>query len=200
MSLNEHMKKELRFYILTLSMLVTSLLFAQDYTDYLVDENNKKIFCKITQIKNGKVKYRLRGKSYSTIKTITKFSDVKFNNPDVIKNPLGLKIEKPEPGYSHVYFYFSEVIYKVRYNGQKLTSIGVGSYYLHKIKAGETHIYSSGNSLEIEAENQKTYLIRGKYGKDYNIGNGMGVITSELVLDNRKISEYALLSMKKKAK
>ena len=182
-------------------MLCANLILAQDYTDYLVDENNTKIFCKITQVKNGKVKYRLRGKSYSTIKTITKFSDVKLTNPDVIKNPLGLKIEKPESGYSHVYFYFSEVIYKVKYNGEKFTSIGIGSYYLHKIKAGETHIYSTfGNSLEIEAENQKTYLIRGKYGKDYNIGNSMGVISSELVLDNRKVSEYALLSMKKKAK
>ncbi|MEP4910653.1 MAG: hypothetical protein ABJS57_16360 [Algibacter sp.] len=205
------MKKEFQFSIITI-LLFTSIIYAQDYTDYLVDENNNKIFCKITQIKNGKVKYRLQGKSYSTIKTITKFSDVKFNNPDVIKNPLGLKIEKPESGYSHVYFYFSEIIYKVRYNGKKLTSIGVGNYYLHKIKAGETHIYSSyGNNLEIVAENQKTYLIRGsETGKideqifsidskgETKFERGLR-ISPKLVLDNRKISEYALLSMKKKA-
>jgi len=183
-------------------MFFTNIIFAQDYSDYLVDKNNTITLCKIIQIKNGKVKYKLQGKSYTTIKYITDFSDVKFNNPDVIKNPLGLKIEKPKPGYSYVYFYYSEIIYKVRYNGQKLTKIGIGSYYRHKIKAGEIHTYStSGNNLEIAAENQKTYLIRGQIGKflKNEINRSFGVL-SALVIDNRKVSEYALLSMKKKAK
>jgi len=196
------MKKELQLCIITILMFFTNIIFAQDYSDYLVDKNNTITLCKIIQIKNGKVKYKLQGKSYTTIKYITDFSDVKFNNPDVIKNPLGLKIEKPKPGYSYVYFYYSEIIYKVRYNGQKLTKIGIGSYYRHKIKAGEIHTYStSGNNLEIAAENQKTYLIRGQIGKflKNEINRSFGVL-SALVIDNRKVSEYALLSMKKKAK
>lgn len=193
------MKQILHYYIFIISILATNLIFAQDYTDYLVDENNNKIFCRITQIKNGKGKYRLKGKSYSTIKTITKFSDVSFTNPDVLKNPLSLKIEKPEPGYAHVYFYYSGIIYNVKDNGEKLIDIRIGSYFLHKIKASETHNYSSfGSNLEIIAENQKIYLVRGiEKNIDTRFNSRVG---SKLVLDNRKISEYALLSMKKKAK
>jgi hypothetical protein len=192
------MKQKLHYYILIISILFTNLSFAQDYTDYLVDENNTKIFCKIIQIKNGKVKYRLKGKSYSTIKAITKFSDVSFANPDVLKNPLGLKIEKPEPGFAHVYFYYSGTIYNVRYNAKKLIKIRIGNYFLHKIKASEIHNYlSSGSKLKIIAENQKIYLVRGTETITETGINSQ--ITAKLVLDNRKVSEYALLSMKKKA-
>lgn len=155
------MKQNLTLHFTLIITLITSIVFAQDYNDFLVDDNNTKIFCKITQIKNGKVKYRLSGKSYSTIENITKFSDVSFANPDVIKNPLDIKIEEPESGYAHVYFYCTETVYQVHYNGEKLIKISTGSYYLHKVKAKETHKYSShGNSIEILAENQKTYLIR----------------------------------------
>ncbi len=198
------MKRKL-FTFLSLFFLLN--LVAQDYNDYLIDENNVKLFCKITQIKNGKVKYKLRGKSYSTIKSIVEFNDVYFSNPKVLKNPLGLKIEKPESGYAHVYFYYSSYVYKVKHNDKKLVKIGIGDYFLHKIKAGEVHkYYSTDHTTEIDAKNGEVYLIRGKQSglnhvfeinKDFEYHKGLGY-NIKLFVDNRKVSEYALLSMKKK--
>ena len=81
----------------------------------------------------------------------------------------------------------------------KLVKIGVGDYFLQKIKVGEIHNYSAyekGN-LEIIAKDQEIYLIRGKeIGMNDGLNNSY--IGAELILDNRKISEYALLSMKNK--
>lgn len=219
------MNKLLGFLI---TILVVQTGFSQDHTDYLVDENNTIIYCKIIQIKNGKVKYRLKNKSYSIVERINKFSDVNFNNPDVLKNPLGTKIEKPESGYAHVYFYFSGIHYKVKYNDEKLVKIVPGSYYLHKIKIGDTHKYMVDytsdskllrkldelsnygypeNILEIFPEDQQIYIIKGeeKYTKNSSLyittpqGNRIqSPVEIYLIIDNGKVSKYSLLSMKKK--
>ena len=191
------MRHLFQYLAIVTSMLFASMAFAQEYTDYIIDENNAKIFCKITQIKKGRVKYKLKGKSYATTRNITKLSDVSFSNPDVLQNPLGIELETPEKGYAHVYFYSSGIPYKVKYNGERLVAIKPGSYFLHQIKSGETHYYTAhAGGVEITAEDQKIYLVRGSESKS-NLFNSSP--TAELVIDNRKVSEYALLSMKKYA-
>lgn len=197
----------MKYYILLFFLFSFNQNFSQDFSDYLIDENGIKIFCKVQQIKNSKVKYKLRGKSYSIIKNILKFKDISFSDPDALKNPLNIKIEKPEEGYAYVYFYCSTMPYTVKYNGKKLIKIKGGTYFVHKIKAGEIHNYLAfGNGLDIEAENQKTYIVRDKEKYSINttfiINGGFevgGRIEGELVLDDSKMSTYALLSMKKKA-
>ena len=170
------------------------------------------------------MKYRLKNKSYSIVERINRFSDISFKNPDVLKNPLGTKIENPEPGYAHVYFYYSGLSYKIKHNDEKLVKITPSSYYLHKIKIDETHKYL-GNDLsegkvskilswdileesqefflEIFPKDQQVYIVSGKEKESviYEYEVLMNSVKSsgiELVIDNGKVSKYALLSMKKK--
>ena len=143
----KHMKKNI---LTTTVLLLTFFVYSQNNTDYLIDQDNNKIFCKIIQIKNGKIKYRLNGKSYSVLKDITNFKDLSFTDKSIIKATFDPEIEKPEKGYAYIYFYSAKQRpYTVLKDKNKITKIGVNNYYLLKVKANETHVFHcEGNSNE----------------------------------------------------
>ena len=200
--------------LIVLLTLMSSLSFAQvysyefkEYTDYLLDKDDTKIYCNILQIKNGKVKFKLEDKIYLKTEDITNFNDVKFSGVDVLKNTLEIEVEKPNENYSNIYFYAAnDLPYTVMENKKKVVRISKYSYYLHKVEANKTYeLYCSVNTRErdkliIEAKGGKTYIVKGISDKlkGRNIYNRMRALL--LVIDTSKLSEYALLSMSKKAR
>jgi len=195
-------------------ILISSLCFSQDYSDdsevysdYLVDENNKKISCNIREIKNGKVKFQQEDKIYTETKDLSNFKNVKFSKSDVLKNILNIKIEKPDKKYSHIYFYAAnDRSYTVMQNKKKVVRITKHSYYLYRVEADKTYeLYCSGNSrkkdkLTLQALGGRTYIVKGIRAKKTQAQMYSGGILSKLVVDNSKLSKYALLTMSKKAK
>jgi len=209
-----------------------------------VNSENDTINCKVIKLKKGKLKFTTNSKKYKIVKEDDLFDDLysdssslpseskyKFENIDnlkkislsnesVIYNPLNLKIEDPEEGYAHIYF-FRPYVYlnsalgcKIKYGDKKFLNIKTNGYYLHKVKAGEKYkFYKSrigkDNVVEINAENKKIYYIRAILGA-VNITNmvvsslgGMPMVTggrTSITLDDSPNAQYHVLSMKKKLK
>lgn len=185
---------------LTLLLFVGFIAQSQSFSDYLIDKNDKKVFCQIKQIKNGKVKYKLRGKSYSINEYLIKYKDIHFSNPKVLKNQLNISIETPADGYAHVYFFYGDVHFSVKYNDEHLVTIGSGAYYLHKIKANEKHTYTSTDyTLEIDATEKSIYYVRGKSAPSKFNGLSMSYPATKLVQKKNKVIEYSILSMRRQA-
>ena len=199
--------------IFTLTLILfTALTYSQsNNTDYLVTVENDTIHCKILKLKNKKITYRITGEKGKKKKNIFKFSDVHFADKSIIKNPLNIKIEKPESGYAHVYFYRpyvytgSALACKVEYNGNSFINIKTHSYFLHKIKAGEVHKYNQKSLkkdvIEINAKDGDIYFIRGSFGgtgeafiNNMNMSNSLHIFK-----DNPKVAEYVILTMKKES-
>lgn len=82
---------------------------------------------------------------------------------------------------------------------------------MHKVKANEIHKYNwnnhENNKVEINAEDGKTYFIRGSFeavGMNWNgmnDMNGIGMIgnSMSIFIDNPKIARYMVLTMKKES-
>jgi hypothetical protein len=195
-------------------MLISSLCFSQGYlndrqvySDYLLDKNNNKISCNIREIKNGKVKFQQEGKFSIKTEDLSNFKDVKFSKTDIVKNPLNIKVEKPNKKYSYIYFYAAnDRPYTVMQNKKKVVRITKHSYYLYKVEANKTYeLYCSGNSrkkekLTLKALGGRTYIVKGIRAKKTQAQMYSGGVLSKLVIDNSKLSKYALLTMSKKAK
>jgi hypothetical protein len=201
--------------LLTLSIiLISNLSFTQDYPhelpeylDYLLDKNNKKISCNIREIKNGKVKFLQEDKIYIKTEDLSNFSDVKFSETNVLKNTLNIEIQNPSRNYANIYFYASnDIPYTVMQNKKKVVKISNHSYYLHKVEAGKTYeFYCFGNprksdKLVFQAKDGKTYIVKGikldeSGRKVYSRG-----VTTKLIINNSKLSKYALVTMSRKAK
>ncbi len=195
--------------------LISNLSFTQnysydlhEYSDYLLDKNNNKISCTITEIKNGKVKFQQEEKIYIKTEDLSNFSDVKFSETDVLKNTLNIEIKNPNKNYSNIYFYASnDLPYTVMQNKKKVVKINKNSYYLHKVEAGKTYeFYCSGNpknsdKLIIQAKGGKTYIVKGmQIRKSHGNPYSRHGTSSRLVIDNSKLSKYALLTMSRKAR
>ena len=196
--------------ILITLILATSFSFSQSNgLDYLVTFENDTINCKVLELKNKKITYIINGEKGKKKKNIFKFADLYLADSSIIENPLNIKIEEPEDGYAHVYFYRPFVYTgaalpcKVEYNGKLFINIKTHSYYLHKIKAGEIHKYNQKNLkkeiIEIDAKNGEIYFIRGSFGgtgeaimNNFNSSN-----TLYIFQDNAKIAEHLILTMKK---
>lgn len=193
-------------------LLISTLIYSQsNESDYLITVNNDTIYCKILELKNKKIKYIVNGEKGKIKKNIFKFADVHFADTSIIENPLNIKIEKPESGYAHVYFYRpyvytgSALACKVEYSGKSFINIKTHSYYLHKVKAGEVHKYNQKNLkndiIEINAKDGEIYFIRGSFGgtgeafiNNMNMSN-----TLHIFQDNPKIAKYVILTMKKES-
>ena len=196
-------------FVITL-ILITSFTFSQSNgLDYLVTSENDTINCKILELKNKKISYTVNGEKGKNKKNIFKFADLYIADHSIIENPLNIKIEKPEEGYAHVYFYRPFVYTgaglpcKVEYNGKLFINIKTHSYYLHKIKAGEIHKYNQKSLkkeiTEIDAKDGEIYFIRGSFGgtgealmNNFNSSN-----TLYIFQDNPKIAKHLILTMKK---
>jgi len=200
-----------KLLLIFLALILPNNIIAQEYKDLLITLDNEHVTCEIKQIKYGKVKYRVKGKSYAEIKDIMNFSDLKFSDSTKIKNTLNLKIETPEFGYAYLYFYPANGrIYEVVNNNKSLVKIKPNSYFLLKVESGKTYeYYCQGNDhkedkLKIDAKDREVYLIKGIPGKNINQGGFYGSygygLSTKLVIDNGKLSRYTLLTMKKKAK
>ncbi len=192
--------------------LTSTLTFSQsNNSDYLVTVENDTIHCKIIELKNKKVRYTINGEKGKKKKNIFNFADVYFNDISIIQNPLNIKIEKPEHGYAHVYFYRpyvytgSALACKIEYNGNPFINIKTHSYYLHKIKAGEIHKYNQKNLkkdiVEIDAKDGEIYFIRSSFGgtgealtNNLNSSNSLHIFQ-----DNPKVAKYVILTMKKES-
>ena len=199
-----------RNIILVILTLISISSYSQNnQSDFLVKERNDTIFCKIIELKGKKVKFIENGKKKS--KNIFKFSNVNISDLSVVKNPLNLKVEKPEKGYAYVYLYRpyvytgSALACKVEYNGEKFINIKTYSYYLHKVKAGEIHKYnwksSKKNILEIDAKDGEIYFIRGSFSASFEPWNTISTISNgmNIFLDNPNTAKYAILTMKKES-
>jgi hypothetical protein len=200
-----------KIFTITLT-LITFISFSQSNdSDYLVTVYNDTIHCKIIELKNKKISYNINGEKRKKKKNIFKFADVHFANTSIIKNPLEIKIEKPEQGFAHVYFYRpyvytgSALACKVEYNGNSFINIKTHSYYLHKVKFGEVHKYNQKNLkkdiIEIDAKDGEIYFIRGSFGgtgeafiNNMNMSNSLHIFK-----DNPKVAEYVILTMKKES-
>ena len=199
--------------IIVFLSLMTSLSFAQvysyeykEYTDYLLDKDGTKIYCNILLIKNGKVKFKLEDKIYLKTEDITNFNDVNFSGGNVLKNTLEIEVEKPNENYSNIYFYAAnDLPYTVMENKKKVVRISKYSYYLYKVEANKTYeLYCSVNTRErdkliIEAKGGKTYIVKGISDKFNGRTTYNRMNSTLLVIDNSKLSKYALLTMSKKA-
>ncbi|AUC83324.1 hypothetical protein [Lacinutrix sp. Bg11-31] len=192
--------------IILLLILFSSLVYSQEFPDYLVDENGFQFSCEIREIKNGKIKYYVNGNSSIITKRIVEFENGYLSDSSKVKNSLGTKILKPDLGFANVYIYNGQTTaFKVYHNGKELVKIKGNSYFLLKIKSNELHsFFSSGDDslVEIKAETGKTYYIKGKLGEK-SASNGINNYTTfshNLILENSELSRYAVLSMKKKAK
>ena len=201
--------KKISIFLLTL---LSNLVFSQsNNSDYLITTENDTIFCKILELKNKKIQYLVNGENSKKKDNIFKFANVHFNDTSIIENPLNIKIENPEPGYAHVYFYRpyvytgSALPCKVEYNGEPLINIKTNSYYLQKIKAGEVHKYNQKNLkkdiIEIDAVDGEIYFIRGSFGgtgeaftNNLNMSNSLHIF-----LDNPKVAKYVILTMQKES-
>ena len=80
------------------------------------------------------------------------------------------------------------------------------SYYLYKVEAGKTNeFYCFGNPREsdklvFQAKDGKTYIVKGiKLDESGRKAYSRGV-TTKLIIDNSKLSKYALVTMSRKAK
>ena len=192
--------------ITSLLILIANLSFSQEYLDILIDENSTTVFCNIQQIKKGKVKFRQKGKSYSEVKDISNFTSIDFNGKDVIKNPLNIKIEKPEKGYSYIYFYAAnDRFYKVMQNKKKVVKINKYSYYLYKVEANKTYeLYCLLNPHEedhlvLDAKDGEIYIVKAMPGRTTFVENIFHYhYSNKLVIDNSELSKLALLTMTKK--
>ncbi len=196
---------KLKLSLLLLLIFSLNNINAQDYPDYLINENGIQFSCKIKEIKNRNIKYYVKGNSLIITKPLINFKGINLTDTTALKNTLGTKITKPKPGYAHVYIYNGKrSAFKISYNDKELVKIKGGRFYLHEVKANTLHTYKStdpDNSVEVNAESGAIYFIKGKQ-KTINtltaFGNSYADVTS-LILDNSKISEYIVLSMKKKA-
>jgi len=199
--------------IILLFILFTSLSYSQEFPDFLIDENGYQFSCEIREIKNGRIKYYVKGNSLIITKRIVEFKNGHLTKPYKVKNPLGTKIEKPDLGFANVYFYNGQTTaFKLFYNGKELIKIKGGHYFLLKIKSNELHSFSSTEDktlIEINAEEGKTYYIKGKLRIESNLNaiyddinstfNNSIKYSHDLILENNELSKYAVMSMKKKA-
>lgn len=193
-------------------LLLSSLCFSQSKKkDYLVTKNKDTIFCKILKLSGKKIEYIKENENSSSRESIYNFLDANIIDLSVIENPLGIKIEQPEKGYSYVYLYRpyaytgSVLNCKVEYNGTSLVNLKTKSYYLHKVKANEIHKYnwnnSTGTVIEINAKDGETYFIRASFGgtgdaflNNFNSSNSLYIFE-----DNPKIAKYVILTMEKES-
>ena len=185
------------------------------------ETDSKKEFAKInSSSSNLSKKSGVKKKVNPNLKTayLSNITDVYLNDTsELFNNPLNIKIEKPEEGYAHVYLYRpyyytgSALGCKIKYNSNNFINIKTKSYFLHKIKANQTHSYErtnkayltskKRNKVEFNAENGKIYFIRAIYGTnlkidDEKISEGMG---TSIYLDETPHNKYQILNMKKKS-
>jgi len=181
---------------------------ASDYeTDYIVDLKGIQLRCKITKIKNGNVQYRLYKKFSPVIVNLMNLNDIYLNDKSEVPNNWVNSLEKPIDGFSHVYIYSTLLHSRVFYNGNKLATIRRGSYFLHKIKIGKKHIYYiKGNKddekIKLTPKSGEIFFIHPMYNENaINVMVGVNFMTTNgirLNVKNDKISEYAVLSIKKR--
>ncbi len=197
-----------KYLILSTNLLFSTITVCQDgFKDFLVKESGERINCKIVKLESLDVSYLPEDGKPDKIKTksIYDFKDMLISDTSVIVNPLGIKIEKPDTGFTHVYFYRSysyngsALPCNIDYNGKKIANIKTNSYFLHKIKIHETHIYnpsiSKRDKVEIHAEEGAIYFIKCEY--DVKNAGGMMSNSMTIALDNPKVARYAILNMKK---
>lgn len=180
-------------------------------TDYIINSKGLKLNCKIVKIKNGRLKYRLYKQSQPFIVRLDELSDFHAKDWEGLEKSLPTSIEKPQSGFAHVYFYCVEKpSAQVFYKDKKLVKIRKNSYYLHKIKTGQEHVYGckKNNEKEKIRLNPKSgeiffmrpiYIGYGGYTlvKDGIATTYTGRIQHALSLDNSKTSKYTVMSIDK---
>ncbi len=253
-TLSRNMKRTLSLLLLFLAVIESDA--QNEFKDCFVTFKNDTIRCKVVELKKGTLKFETDNLEYAkekknktsfrnrkkTKKTVSKFLSEKIDNlkdlflsdSSVVYNPLNIKIEEPEDGYAHVYF-FRPYVYlnsalgcKIMYNDKKFLNIKTNGYFLHKIKAGQTHKYfkkrlGKDNIVLLNAENGKVYYIRvvigdvkfmNKYGTIYDtpfqasqMDNDFGQpmptpIGGErsISIDNSPNAKFHVIGMKKKLK
>jgi len=191
-------------------------------SDFVITKNNDTIYGKIQKITNTKISI-ISDKGVLIKDYIKKLDDINISDLSILNNPLNLKIEKPQKGFSHIYFYRPYNKYgkqldcKIKYNGKKFINVKNDSYYLHKVKANEVHKYflkakpykykgSSNNNksslIKINAKGGEIYFIKSyeTYPPfyQYREGEAKDVISYNIVLDNPKIAKYIILAINNK--
>ncbi len=181
---------------------------AKDYeVDHIIDTKGVRLNCKITKVKNGRVRYRLYKKSQPYAVNLMSLKDIYMSDPSVLEKPTNRTIEKPAPGFAHVYLFSTKSPgAKVHHNGEKLIKIKAGSYYLHKIKVGGEHVYSCKQNYEVEKikltpKSGEIFFIHPELNDDVDFMSveGMTVANNgvKLKLNKDKVAEYAILTLKK---
>ncbi|HWR94673.1 MAG TPA: hypothetical protein VN192_05695 [Flavobacterium sp.] len=198
--------------LLIAALLISNFNYSQNIKkDYLVTKSNDIIYCKIIELNGKHIKFIEGNGNSSTTKNINNFLEVNITDSSVIDNPLGITIEQPEKGFAYVYLYRpymykgSALNCKVEHNGTSLVNLQTDTYYLHKVRANETHVYkweySSGGFVEIEAVDGEIYFIRGAYESVYQPYNSKSMIGDgmKIFLDNPNIAKYLVLTMRKES-
>lgn len=125
----------------------------EECQDYLVNKEGDTIYCKVLGLKREGITYIQEEKKSKKNQYIFDFSDIKILDFSIIENPLNIKIEEPDSGFAHVYFYRpyvytgSALSCKIEYNnGEQLKNIKTNSYFLHKVKSSKTYKYYVKNN------------------------------------------------------
>jgi len=191
-------------FTFVITILFTSLVFGQNQ-DYLITNKNDTLWVKILSLDGKKIEIIKEGDKKSSKKNFYDFIKMHIHDERVITNPTNLKVEKPEPGYAHIYIYRpyvylgSAIGFKIKYNDQKLANIKTYSYLLHKVKAGETHKYErsgmNSKEIKIDAKDGEIYFVRVSYGSGAETFGGL-VGGESIFIDNPDMAKYAILTMK----
>lgn len=209
----------MKYIILTSLILIFSLsAYSQSpYKDHFVTIKNDTIKCMITKLEAGEMTFFNASDNKKSKQNINGLVDLYISEERAIKNPLNLKIQKPDSGYAHVYFYRPYVFLnsalpcKIQYQNKKFINIKTNSYHLEKIKAETKHLFIKkrlfkDNIVEIDAKDGEIYFIKAILGGIKNVNNEntqmlMNIGGERLImLDNPKIGKYSILNMKKKSK
>ena len=182
--------------------------------NYLVTRKGDTIYCEIKSLKGKTIEYIENNKNLKRA-NIYNYLDANIVDDSIIDNPLGLEIEKPEPGYAHVYFYRpyvytgSALPCNVEYNGKMFINIKTNTYFLHKVKAGQVHVYnwvnSKKNIIAINAIEGEIYFIRGSFAASFEswnhapTSNPIATNGMNIFLDNPNIARHVILTMKKQS-
>lgn len=195
--------QKLVFILFLMSNLSIGILSAQEYKDFVIDENGKKIFCEIVNLKNGKLKYTQRNKSYATFRAILKLKSIHFNDSVKYNRFYKDKFVKPKEGFAHIYFYNEpeNIPYTVFDDKEKVAKVKGLKPSLLIVKANKNYNFScKGNRKEIFNLTPKSgysYFIKSYIsgGWDMQIGNtNLMSIELSLKLDDNEIARYSVIS------
>ncbi|KAB1064284.1 hypothetical protein F6U93_14450 [Tamlana haliotis] len=235
--------------LLTILIFGVSILNAQnEFNDYFVYKNKDTIKCKITKVKNQYIYFDLSPDNKFILKrdmsknlkarksTQPRYKKLHYTPSRLFfyqcddiflssktKEELELnKIEKPEDGFAHVYFYRPNSDprldgFIIREGDSKIINLKINSYFLVKVKAGTEHTYyvnkslSSKDKVSVLAKNKGIFFIQGFYiGCNYSGGLGFnGTIMpmgngrdcgNNLSINEDEYAELQVLSMYKKPK